>query len=133
MADAIRKREIEPEVARLRVELARLDRPEEATASEGWLASGWAWILGLGVVIVATFGTVIFARVDVVVTATANDSKVPALSSGAVPAEPSDGDKIVDWVRAFRRQHGRNPMIPELQAQFPGTPKTTAWRRSRVA
>ena len=40
---------------------------------------------------------------------------------------------VVDWVREFRRVHGRRPRIPELQARFPGTPKTTAWRRCKAA
>lgn len=59
-----RKMELEPEVARLRSELAQLHRPEEQSKSEEAVAGGWAWIMGLGVVFIATFGTVIFATVD---------------------------------------------------------------------
>lgn len=55
------KMELEPEVARLRSELAQLHRPEEQSKSEEAVAGWWAWIMGLGVVFVATFGTVIFA------------------------------------------------------------------------
>lgn len=62
---AARKAELQPEVARLRGELGKLDRPAEATASEDAVSGIWAWIMGLGVVFVATFGTVIFARVEV--------------------------------------------------------------------
>lgn len=62
---AARKTELEPEVARLRDELARLPRPEEATAEEEVIGGWWAWIMGLAVVFVATFGSVIFARATV--------------------------------------------------------------------
>lgn len=41
-----------------------------------------------------------------------------------------DGE-VVDWVRAFRERHGRDPQIPELQMQFPAVPRTTAWRRCK--
>lgn len=58
---AARKAELAPEVARLRAELAKLERPEEIGAAETAVAIWWAWIMGLGVVFVATFGTVIFA------------------------------------------------------------------------
>lgn len=61
---AARKTELEPEVARLRDELARLPRPEEASAEESTLGGYWAWIMGLAVVFVATFGSVIFARTE---------------------------------------------------------------------
>lgn len=77
MGKAIRKQELEPDVERLRVELASLDRPEVATASEDVVSGFWAWIMGLGVVFVATFGPVIFARVE---TVSANDN-VPATVS----------------------------------------------------
>lgn len=59
---AARKTELEPEVARLRDELASLTRPEAATAEEAVIGGYWAWIMGLAVVFVATFGSVIFAR-----------------------------------------------------------------------
>lgn len=123
MARAIRKHELEAEAARLAAELATLQRPEQATADEAAVAGVWAWIMGIGVVLVATFGTVIFARVETVPPVTANDNR---------PAGPApDGDKVVPWVREFRRRHGRSPRIPEVQAAFPGTPKTTAWRRTK--
>lgn len=50
-----------------------------------------------------------------------------------VPPRGTDGDKIVDWVREYRRVHNRAPQIPEVQRAFPGTPKTTAWRRAKTA
>lgn len=66
MGRAIRKAELEPEAARLKAELDRTQRPEVATASERMVADLWGWIMGFGVVFVATFGTVIFARVETV-------------------------------------------------------------------
>lgn len=59
---AARKTELEPEVARLRDELASQTRPEAATAQEATVGGWWAWIMGAAVVFVATFGSVIFAR-----------------------------------------------------------------------
>lgn len=130
MGRAIRKHELEGEVARLRTELAAIERPQEALASETAVSGVWAWIMGLGVVFVATFGTVIFARVEMEAPANDNRAAVPV----PVPPVPFDqGSPVVDWVREFRARHGRNPRIPELQAQFPNTPKTTAWRRCKAA
>ena len=40
---------------------------------------------------------------------------------------------VVDWVRAFRQRHGRDPKIAELQDSFPEVPRTTAWRRIKSA
>jgi len=48
----------------------------------------------------------------------------------AVPEPmPDEAERVVSWVRAFERRHGRKPMIPEVQQAFTGLPKTTAWRR----
>jgi hypothetical protein len=41
-----------------------LFRPEQATAQELQVGGVWAWLAGFGVVFMATFGTVIFARVE---------------------------------------------------------------------
>jgi hypothetical protein len=59
---AARKTELEPEVSRLRTELASLNRPEAVSAEEAEIGGWWAWIMGAAVVFVATFGSVIFAR-----------------------------------------------------------------------
>jgi len=64
MASAIRKGDLEADVPRLKVELDEMKRPDVAAAAETAVAGGWAWILGLGVVFVATFGPVIFAKVE---------------------------------------------------------------------
>lgn len=47
------------------------------------------------------------------------------------PAEMTD--PVVDWVKEFRRVHGRNPQIPEVQKRFPRLARTTAWRRATAA
>lgn len=48
------------------------------------------------------------------------------------PAERETFDPAVDWVRAYRARHGRDPQIPEVMRAC-NLPKTTAWRRIRVA
>ncbi len=53
------------------------------------------------------------------------------VSSGTEP-EFVSADNVIDWVREFRKEHGRNPQIPELQTEFQ-IPKTTAWRRIKAA
>lgn len=62
---AARKTELEPEVARLREELARQPRLKAATAEEVAIGGWWAWMMGAAVVFVATFGPVIFASAEV--------------------------------------------------------------------
>src|SRR5262245_21125523 len=52
--------------------------------------------------------------------------------SPAVPeAAPDGAEHVVSWVREYRRRHGRDPKIPEVQGAFKGLSKTTAWRRIR--
>ncbi len=133
MAKAIRKRELETEVPRLKAELDRQTRPEEASASELTIGNWWAWIMGAGVVFVATFGTVIWSRAETVPLATANDNGTVVSVPRVPPDPPGSTMEPVAWVREFRQFHARNPQIPELQRAFPGTPKTTAWRRCKAA
>lgn len=49
--------------------------------------------------------------------------------------EPPGGDRrdpnIVSWVEAFERRNGRAPRIPEVQAAFKGTSKTSAFRYAK--
>lgn len=47
-----------------------------------------------------------------------------------VPQRPRDD--VLDWVRAFRARHGRDPQIPELMRAHP-VARTTAWRRIKAA
>lgn len=67
-----------------------------------------------------------------------------AMGHGAPPLEPKaaqppipetridESERVISWVREFRRRHGRDPQIPELQTAFT-LPKTTAWRRIKSA
>lgn len=64
MARAIRKRELEISVPELKAELDGIKPPEEASVSETWVEGIWGWIMGFAVVFIATFGTVIFCRVE---------------------------------------------------------------------
>ena len=64
MASAIRKADLESEAPNLKAELDGLKRPEIAAAAEASVAGAWGWIMGLAVVFVATFGPVIFAKVE---------------------------------------------------------------------
>lgn len=54
---------------------------------------------------------------------------VVAQPSNDIEPPPGKSDPVIDWVKEFRRRHGRNPKIPEVQTRFPHLPKTTAWRR----
>ncbi len=136
---AARKAELEPEVARLRAELAKLDRPAEATASESAVSGIWAWIMGLGVVFVATFGTVIFARVEVARPTTANDNtslgasvthqqpRQPPTNGGMRSTIPADHPVIV----ALRR--GPVASNDELASRLGETKGEASKKRGEVA
>ena len=55
---------LQPKIEAAEAALAKLERPEEVHDTESAVADGWSWIMGFGVVFVATFGSVIFARTD---------------------------------------------------------------------
>lgn len=84
---AARKAELEPELAALRKTLASMQRPEEQSTSELVVAGWWAWIMGLGVVFVATFGTVIFSRTET------KSAPVPDPVQAEPTLPPSGGQK----------------------------------------
>jgi hypothetical protein len=44
----------------------------------------------------------------------------------AMAAAPDEAEHVVSWVREYRRRHGRDPKIPEVQGAFQGLSKTTA-------
>jgi hypothetical protein len=75
MGLAIRKRSLEPEVAALKAALDGQAKPEVASATEATVAWWWAWLMGVAVVFIATFGAVIWAKpVESVTAATATKS-----------------------------------------------------------
>jgi hypothetical protein len=57
---------------------------------------------------------------------TAQCSQAPAVPETA----PDETERVVSWIKAFERRHGRKPKIPEVQQVF-DLAKTTAWRRLR--
>jgi hypothetical protein len=64
----------------------------------------------------------------------AHASKEETATPLAVPvATPDKNERVVSWVREFRRRHGRDPKIPEVQQVFTDLPKTTAWRKSKLS
>lgn len=67
LAKATRKAELEAKLPDLKADLDRQHLTDEATASETTVSWGWAWIMGLGVVMIATFGPAIFAKVETVI------------------------------------------------------------------
>jgi len=138
---AARKSELEPEVEKLRADvaakaaaLAAMDKPKaQASTTESAVVGWWAWIMGLGVVTIATFGPVLFAKVE------AEDAPAP-VAAPAAPRRPrgtppggggrrgrqADPNVIV-FAEQFRKRHGRQPGGSEIQAAFPGMPKSTAY------
>lgn len=61
MARAIRKIELESSLPAMKAKLDALPRPAEPSAFELLMSSVWGWIMGLAVVLVATFGAPLFA------------------------------------------------------------------------
>jgi len=49
-------------------------------------------------------------------------------ASAASEPMPDERERVVDWVREFKRRTGRSPRIPEVQQAF-RLKRTTAWRR----
>jgi len=58
---ALRKRELEKALPNLKAALDALPRPAEASVAEDHATDVWGWLMGLAVVLVATFGSVVFA------------------------------------------------------------------------
>ena len=84
LAAAERKAEIEGKLPALKSALDALKRPEAQAATEQRVSGLWAWIMGIGVVMIATFGPAIFATVSK--TEIVADP-VPARASVASPEE----------------------------------------------
>jgi hypothetical protein len=58
---------LEAKLPALKVDLDRQHLTNAATGSEAAVSWAWAWIMGLGVVMIATFGPAIFANVETVI------------------------------------------------------------------
>jgi hypothetical protein len=53
-----------------------------------------------------------------------------AVATAVLEPVPDKNERVVSWIREYRRRHGVPPKIPQVQEAF-GLPKTTAWRRLR--
>lgn len=86
--------------------------------------------MGLAVVFVATFGSVIFARPTIGPT---NPDPLKRLNPGK--AKPPKGGRrgrkpdtrIVEFSDAYSRKHGHPPSGAEIKAAFPDCPRSTAY------
>jgi hypothetical protein len=58
----------------------------------------------------------------------ANHTEQTVVTPAVLEPIPDERERVVSWIKAFERRHGRRPMIPEVQQVF-DLPKTTAWRR----
>ena len=56
-----------------------------------------------------------------------------AVATAVLEPVPDKNERVVSWVREFRRRHGRDPKIPEVQQVFTDLPKTTAWRKAKLS
>lgn len=106
---------------------------------EGWMIDLLAAALisiaanGLGALLVAFAahpGRTAAATV-VAIAAPANDAAMVLEPGPGTPAAQPRDDAI-DFVRAYRARHGRNPQIAEVQAAL-NLSRTTAWRRIKAA
>ena len=111
MAKAIRKRQLESEVPRLKAELDRQTRPKEASASEDAVAGVWPWLMGLGVVFIATFGAVIYAKVEMVATRQETVSeRFPARLPPKIALATVSEQSVIDALRRAGRPVSNNEL-----------------------
>lgn len=175
MAGAIRKGELERDLAASRTRLDAVSRPGSAVAARSAdpqadvlagltgrnrdeIAYAMVLIIGFALELVACFGLYVAGAgsttrnsaesggTALAPAGSTGSAKVPALpppvphAAHRLPPASGTGettvppcpDPVVEWVRQFRARHGRNPQIPQVQAEF-RIPKTTAWRRIRAA
>ena len=122
MAKAIRKRELEISVPEIKAELDGITAPEEASESETWVEGIWGWIMGFAVVFVATFGTVLFAKVETSDPSEPSEAATSDVSGQSdFPAVPmSDTANVVAFVR------------PDDDEPVPPTKLPRRWNRDEV-
>jgi hypothetical protein len=131
LAAAERKADLEERLPELKAAVDAQTRPEVMSSSDVGVAKFWGWLMGLGVVGIATFGAVLFAKVEAIPEgAELAPTKVQVPKS--VPRTPPRGGrkldpKVVNFTSAFRRQHGRKPSGSEIKAYFPDLPTSTAY------
>lgn len=117
MGRSLAKDEAEDKAMKAAADMAALKPPAEATVEAAIVDRWWAWIMGLAVVFVATFGTVIFARVETEPVATANDN-APAMP---LSAPQTAHERHLEVAHALQARLGRRPEHHEIVAA--GVPK----------
>jgi DNA-binding CsgD family transcriptional regulator len=128
---AARKAELGPEVSRLRDELASLTRPEETSISEATVSLYWAWIMGVGVVFVATFGSVIFATATPSIAEPKADVGVPVSKAALTFEKPLTPDEIEE-LRRLILGAGRPLSNQEIARQLSISPSEASKRVSEA-
>jgi hypothetical protein len=87
------------------------------------------WLVELAPAMAFSTGLLVLGFVLIGFSAHGHGSQEQTATGPAVPAvEPDETERVVSWIKAFERRHGRKPKIPEVQQVF-DLPKTTAWRR----
>ena len=121
MGAAVTKAKAAAEMSDASKLMARLSPPAEQSAEEHLVFRVWAWLMGLGVVLLATFGSVLFAVPEEV-------TPPPASSLPEVPDLPDDGrPKVASWMEAYRQKNGAWPRAVDVERTF-GMSTTSAWR-----
>jgi hypothetical protein len=111
LADAQRKAELEAKVSTLKAE-ADYEKPrEKAETSEELFSKAWAWILGVAVVFVATFGPVIFAKSEI---ETDKERDLPAERSALCLRSNRLPTPISDRSARFTREEAELFVVTEL-------------------
>lgn len=114
------------------------------TATPAAIEERLTLLLPFIVVLIAELGTITFLHIGLGqgTPATASAPAVEERAAPSVPVDPSPGRRsrrgatekdanVVAFVDAYRRRHGRDPSIRDLQAAFPGLPHSTAARYRR--
>lgn len=155
LAAAKLKEKLDGELPALKADVERHTLKASASDAEKTASSIWAWLIGIGIVTVATFGAYIFAKpetetqvsgntgtpVPASVMLPANDVAIP----GKIPppTSPDGGGRrgrkanpdVASFADKFRKRHGHAPSGSDIRAQFPELPVSTAYdyaRRSRA-
>ena len=125
MGSAIRKAELEPEASRLAQALAGMKPPmATATLTEQNLGGYWGWIMGLAVVLLATFGSVIFA--------TATTVQAPAPTRQPLP-EIDDEDALPPSISGNQKAFTRDEALVDLATLIKAgqQPPSQKWLKER--
>lgn len=154
LAAAKLKEKLDGELPALKADVERHTLKASASDAEKTASGIWAWLIGIGIVTVATFGAYIFAKPETTTERSgnsgtlipasmivpANDIAIPGIPS---PTSPDGGGRrgrkanpdVASYADEFRKRHGNAPSGSDIRAQFPELPVSTAYdyaRRSRT-